>query len=37
MEKYSDSIKGTLGEMRTGLSSDTNVENMVACVTSKYL
>ena len=23
--------------MRTGLSNDTNVENMIACVTNKYL
>ena len=23
--------------MRTGLSSDTNIENMISCVTNKYL
>ena len=37
IEKYADSVRGTLVELNSGLAQDTNVENMVACVTNKYL
>ena len=37
MKKYEESVKSTLADIRTGLSTDTNIENMVACVTNKYL
>lgn len=34
---YVTTVKGTLNAMKTGLDAHTNVENMVSCVTSKYL
>ena len=37
MKKYEDTVKNELAEIRTGLAQDTNVENMVAGVTNKYL
>ena len=37
MDKYVDEVKGTMKQFKTGLASDTNVENMVSCVTNKYL
>ena len=37
MDKYVDTVKGTIKKYKTGLSADTNVENMVSCVTNKYL
>ena len=37
VEHYVSTVKGTLNDMKSGLDKNTNVENMVAHVTSKYL
>lgn len=37
MDKYVDEVKDTMSKYKTGLASDTNVENMVSCVTNKVL
>ena len=37
VKRYEESVKSTLADIRTGLASDTNVENMISCVTNKYL
>ena len=37
IDRLAHTVKGSLDEMKTGLASDTNVENMVAWVTSRYL
>ena len=37
VKKYEETVKGELADIRTGLSQDTNIENMIASVTNKYL
>ena len=37
VDHYVEKIKGSLCDYKTGLAQETNIENMVACVTAKYM
>ena len=37
VDQYITDVKGKLNKLSSGLAPDTNVENLVSCVTNKYL